>query len=83
MRQEIDELVKENKILKDSFDVLTKENKDLTKSIIELKDQMINLTQSICTDLTCKLRSEDYSTLDMIKNEKGKSRKTVRKSSSS
>lgn len=85
MRADMEAISKENKILKESVEALTKENKELRKSISELKTQMINFTSSVCTDLTCKMRSEDFSTLDLNNNtnEKSKPRKTVRKSSTS
>lgn len=42
---------------------LLKENKQLKKEIDTLKDQVIKITTTICTDLSCQIRSKDFSTL--------------------
>ena len=48
---------------------LLKENKQLKKEIDTLKDQVIKITTTICTDLSCQIRSQDFSTLNMVNHE--------------
>lgn len=84
MKFELEAITKENKQLKDAIDNITNENQSMRNKIDELQNQIVLLSHSICTDLKCQLRNENFSTLDIdkepkktIKNEKGKSRKTV------
>lgn len=71
MREEMDGIIKENKTLKNSLAALTQENKELKKMVNELKKQV--------NDLSAFVNSNS----NIENNEKSKSRKTVRKSSSS
>lgn len=76
LKNSIEALTKENKTLKDSISTLTKENKDLKKGMEELKAQIAVLSKSISV-------SSNNTEPKTNKNEKGKSGKTVRKSSTS
>lgn len=71
-KHRLEGVLQDNEHLRATVDELLKENKQLKKELGALKDQMIRLTTSICTDLSCQLRSKDYSTLSMIENEKSK-----------
>lgn len=70
MSNEVETLTNTNKELKESVDTLKQENKELKRSLSELKTQLINLTSQICMDLTCQLRNQDFSTLNIGKIKK-------------
>lgn len=55
------------------LDEVLKKNDALEEEVKELRNQLFSLMNSICTDLSCQIRKRDYSTLDMIKDEKSKS----------
>nr|DAI45559.1 MAG TPA: aminoacyl tRNA synthase complex protein [Bacteriophage sp.] len=48
---------------------LLEENKQLKKEIDTLKTQVIKITTTICTDLSCQIRSKDFTTLTKENNE--------------
>lgn len=66
-------VLEENKELREENKVLKEKVSSLEKEVNFLKDQLIKITSTICMDLSCKLRQEDYSTLNMINNEEAKS----------
>lgn len=78
---EMDNLSTENRELRESVALLTKENKELKKSIGELKSQINTLTTSLKETTSKTNRIADK--LNSNTNEKSKSRKTVRKPTSS
>lgn len=51
-----------------------KRNENLEREVRELRTQLFNLMSSICTDLSCQIRRREYSTLDIYKHEKSKSK---------
>ena len=70
--QRLDRVLEDNVALRQTVEELLRENKQLKKEIDTLKDQVIKITTTICTDLSCQIRSKDYSTLNMINDEKTK-----------
>lgn len=56
-------LRKENTALKNEVEDLKRQNKDLKKEIGFLKDQLLKVTSTICLDLSCQLRTKDFSTV--------------------
>lgn len=70
--QRLDRVLEDNVALRQTVEELLRENKQLKKEIDTLKDQVIKITTTICTDLSCQIRSKDYSTLNMINDEKAK-----------
>lgn len=61
--QRLNKVLEDNIALRSSVEELLKENKQLKKEIDALKDQVIKITTTICTDLSCQIRSKDFSTL--------------------
>lgn len=61
--QRLDKVLEDNVALRQTVEELLKENKQLKKEIDTLKDQVIKITTTICTDLSCQIRSKDFSTL--------------------
>lgn len=45
------------------------ENKEMKKELDALKIQVLKLATTICTDLSCQLRTKDYSTLNITTDE--------------
>lgn len=70
--QRLDRVLEDNVALRQTVEELLRENKQLKREIDTLKDQVIKITTTICTDLSCQIRSKDYSTLNMINDEKAK-----------
>lgn len=70
--QRLDKVLEDNVALRQTVEELLRENKQLKREIDTLKDQVIKITTTICTDLSCQIRSKDYSTLNMINDEKAK-----------
>lgn len=68
--QRLDKVLEDNVALRQTVEELLRENKQLKREIDTLKDQVIKITTTICTDLSCQIRSKDYSTLNMINDEK-------------
>lgn len=68
--QRLDRVLEDNVALRQTVEELLRENKQLKREIDTLKDQVIKITTTICTDLSCQIRSKDYSTLNMINDEK-------------
>lgn len=61
--QRLDKVLEDNVALRQTVEELLKENKQLKREIDTLKDQVIKITTTICTDLSCQIRSKDFSTL--------------------
>ena len=61
--QRLDKVLEDNVALRQTVEELLRENKQLKKEIDTLKDQVIKITTTICTDLSCQIRSKDFSTL--------------------
>lgn len=59
---------------RERLDIVLKRNEALELEVRELRAQLFNLMSSICTDLSCQIRSNEYSTLNMAKYEKSKSK---------
>lgn len=70
--QRLDRVLEDNVALRQTVEELLRENKQLKREIDTLKDQVIKITTTICTDLSCQIRSKDYSTLNIINDEKAK-----------
>lgn len=68
-KQRLDKALEDNAHLRTAIDELLKENKQLKREIDTLKDQVIKITTTICTDLSCQIRSKDFSTLTNDNNE--------------
>ncbi len=68
-KERLEKALADNTHLRTAIEGLLEENKQLKKEIDSVKDQMLKLTTSICTDLSCQLRSKDFSTLNMTNNE--------------
>ena len=68
--QRLDKVLEDNVALRQTVEELLRENKQLKKEIDTLKDQVIKITTTICTDLSCQIRSQDFSTLNMVNHEK-------------
>lgn len=62
-KQRLDKALEDNAHLRTAVEELLKENKQLKREIDTLKDQVIKITTTICTDLSCQIRSKDFSTL--------------------
>lgn len=62
--QRLDKVLEDNVNLRQTVEGLLKENKELKKEIDTLKDQVIKITTTICTDLSCQIRRQDFNTLD-------------------
>lgn len=71
-KNRLEEVLQENSDLRDEVENLSQENRYLRREIGNLKDQVIKIATTICTDLSCQIRSKDYSTLDLLKNEETK-----------
>lgn len=69
-KDRLDKALEDNANLRQMVEELLKENKQLKKEIDTLKDQVIKITTTICTDLSCQIRSQDFSTLNMVNHEK-------------
>lgn len=67
--QRLDKVLEDNIALRQTVEELLKENKQLKKEIDTLKDQVIKITTTICTDLSCQIRSKDFTTLAKESNE--------------
>lgn len=61
--QRLNKVLEDNVALRQTVEELLKENKQLKREIDTLKDQVIKITTTICTDLSCQIRSKDFSTL--------------------
>lgn len=59
---------------RERLDNVLKRNEALEAEVRELRTQLFNLMSSICTDLSCQIRSNEYSTLNMAKYAKNKSK---------
>lgn len=59
----LDKALEDNANLRQMVEELLKKNKQLKKEIDTLKDQVIKITTTICTDLSCQIKSQDFSTL--------------------
>lgn len=62
--QRLDKVLEDNVNLRQTVEESLKENKQLKKEIDTLKDQVIKITTTICTDLSCQMRRQDFNTLD-------------------
>lgn len=71
-KERLDAALEDNAQLRRTVEKLLKENEQLKKDLSLLKDQVIKITTTICTDLSCQIRSKDYSTLNMIQHEEVK-----------
>lgn len=67
--QRLDKVLEDNIALRQTVEELLKENKQLKREIDTLKDQVIKITTTICTDLSCQIRSKDFTTLAKESNE--------------
>ena len=67
--QRLDKVLEDNVALRQAVEELLKENKQLKREIDTLKDQVIKITTTICTDLSCQIRSKDFTTLAKESNE--------------
>lgn len=67
--QRLDKVLEDNVTLRQAVEELLKENKQLKREIDTLKDQVIKITTTICTDLSCQIRSKDFTTLTKENNE--------------
>lgn len=67
--QRLDKVLEDNVALRQTVEELLKENKQLKREIDTLKDQVIKITTTICTDLSCQIRSKDFTTLAKESNE--------------
>lgn len=56
------------------LETVLKRNEALETEVRELRALIFSLISSICTDLSCQIRSNEYSTLNMAKYEKSKSK---------
>lgn len=72
-KKRLDDVLEENKELREENKALKASVDTLTKDVNFLKDQLIKITSTICMDLSCQLRKEDYSTLNIINDEETKS----------
>lgn len=59
----LDKVLEDNAALRQAVEELLKENKQLKREIDTLKDQVIKITTTICTDLSCQIRSKDFTTI--------------------
>lgn len=62
--QRLEKVLEDNVNLRQTVEESLKENKQLKKEIDALKDQVIKITTTICTDLSCQMRRQDFNTLD-------------------
>lgn len=62
--QRLEKVLEDNVNLRQTVEESLKENKQLKKEIDTLKDQVIKITTTICTDLSCQIRRQDFNTLD-------------------
>lgn len=62
--QRLEKVLEDNVNLRQTVEESLKENKQLKKEIDTLKDQVIKITTTICTDLSCQMRRQDFNTLD-------------------
>lgn len=62
--QRLEKVLEDNVTLRQTVEESLKENKQLKKEIDTLKDQVIKITTTICTDLSCQMRRQDFNTLD-------------------
>lgn len=62
--QRLEKVLEDNVSLRQTVEESLKENKQLKKEIDTLKDQVIKITTTICTDLSCQIRRQDFNTLD-------------------
>lgn len=67
--QRLEKVLEDNTALRKIVEELLKENKQLKRELDVIKDQVIKITTTICTDLSCQLRSKDFSTLTNDSNE--------------
>lgn len=67
--QRLDKVLQDNVALRQTVEELLKENKQLKREIDTLKDQVIKITTTICTDLSCQMRSREFTTLVEDNNE--------------
>lgn len=47
-----------------------KRNEDLEDEVKELRAQLFSLMSSICTDLSCQIRRREFTSLNVLKDEK-------------
>ena len=59
------------------LDNVLKRNEALELEVRELRAQLFSLMSSICTDLSCQIRNNDFSTLSMMKHEESKLKQSV------
>ena len=67
--ERLKKILEDNTALRQSVNELLKENKQLKREMDVLKDQVIKITTTICTDLSCQIRSKDFSTITNNNNE--------------
>lgn len=68
-KERLEQTLQDNVHLRQAVDELLQENKQLRKEIDTLKNQVIKITTTICTDLSCQIRSKDFSTLNIKTDE--------------
>ena len=62
--QRLEKVLEDNVTLRQTVEESLKENKSLKTERATLKDQVIKITTTICTDLSCQMRRQDFNTLD-------------------
>lgn len=65
-KERLDKTIEDSAHFRELAEKLLLENKQLKKEVDALKDQVIKITTTICTDLSCQIRSKDYSNLGII-----------------
>lgn len=68
-KERLEQTLQDNVQLRKAVEELLKENKQLRKEIDTLKNQVIKITTTICTDLSCQIRSKDFSVLNIKTDE--------------
>lgn len=59
------------------LETVLKRNEVLETEVRELRAHLFSLMSSICTDLSCQIRNNDFSTLSMMKHEESKLKQPV------
>lgn len=75
--ERLKKILEDNAALRQSVNELLKENKQLKREMDVLKDQVIKITTTICTDLSCQIRSKDFSTITNNNNEEAEFEQSI------